>query len=36
MVGAKGTGAVLESLSMQGDGFVEPAALLVGDGEVIA
>ena len=36
MVGAKGSGAVLEGLSMQGNGFVEPAAFLVGMSEVVA
>ena len=36
MAGAQDVGAVGEGLLMQGDGFVEPARVLVGDGEVVS
>ena len=36
VVGAEDAGAVDEGLLVQGDGFVEPARVLVGDGEVVA
>ena len=36
VVGAQDAGAVFEGLFVQGDGFVEPAGVLVGAGEVVA
>ena len=36
MVGAQDADGVLESLLVQGDGFVEPARVPVGAGEVVA
>ena len=36
MVGAQDAGAVFEVLLVQGDGFVEPARVVVGAGEVVA
>ena len=36
MVGSQDVGAVFEGLLVQGDGFVEPACVLVGAGEVVA
>ena len=36
MVGAQDAGAVLEGLLVQGDGFVEPAGVQVGDCKVVA
>ena len=35
MVGTEDTGAFFEVLLMQGDGFVEPARVVVGVGEVV-
>ena len=36
MVGSQDAGAVFEGLFVQGDGFVEPAGVLGGAGEVVA
>ena len=36
VVGSQDAGAVLEGLLVQGDGFVEPACVVVGVGEVVA
>ena len=36
MVGAQDTGVVFECLPVQGDGFVEPARVAIGFGEVVA
>ena len=36
MVGSQDAGAVFKGLLVQGDGFVEPARVAIGFGEVVA
>ena len=36
MVGSQDTDAIFEGLLVQGDGFVEPARILIGAGKIVA